>query len=64
MDIPSSDTPNCDESSCYTPSLCNDNREILFTAQDESTENIICLDSLKPEIKVIIYTGLILNQNI
>ena len=63
MDIPSSDTPDCG-SSCYTPSPCDDNRQILFTAQDESNENIICLNSLKPEIKTNVYSEYILNQNI
>ena len=61
MEITSPDTPDCGSTSCDTPSPCNDNRQILFTDQDEATENIIFLDSLKPEIKVI---ELNLNQNI
>ena len=54
--------PNCESSDCYTPSPCNDKNKIFLTNQ-ELTNDIICLNSLKPEIKGILNRELILLPN-
>ena len=54
--------PDCGSSDCPSPSPCNDKNKILFTEQ-ELTNDIICLNSLKPEIKGIINRELILLPN-
>ena len=56
--------PDCGSSDCPTPSPCNDDKEIIFTDQVLSTDNIISLNSLNTEIKDIIYTELIHTLNV
>ena len=56
--------PDCGSSDCPTPSPCNDDNKIIFTEQELSIDNIICLNSLNTEIKGMIYTELIHNLNV
>ena len=55
--------PDCGSSDCPSPSPYNNN-QIIFTNQELSNENIICLNSLKPEIKGIISIELFQNLNV
>ena len=56
--------PDCGSSDCPTASPLDDKNRIIFTNLELSTEKIIFLNTLKPEINEITSTELFLNLNI